>query len=120
MKKNVWLAIGLAVGAVVVYYAAYLNQRKVREVPELPFGTYTLRHDAIGANSRDNLALINNCFQQHDTDCEMAMRSDGRAFPVKAGTSIMGSEIEHGVFSGEVRSGSLAGTKVYLIAEAFK
>ncbi|MGH9687843.1 MAG: hypothetical protein ACRD5K_12210 [Candidatus Acidiferrales bacterium] len=86
----------------------------------LPFDTYTTTKDAPGGNSFDNLSQFADCISNSDQQCETAMMLDGRAFLVKAGTSIDGEEIEDGIFEGRVHSGALVGKDVYIPVGALK
>jgi hypothetical protein len=86
----------------------------------LPFGTYTVKAVTAGADSLDNLALVDNCIKRNDEQCFEAMVMDGRAFPVEAGTSIDGTEIGYGVFEGRVYSGRLVGKEIYIPVVALK
>ena len=83
-------------------------------------GSYAVTRDTAAANSLDNLVQLDECIERKDTDCEMAMVADGRAFLVKAGTSIDATEVGDGALVADVRSGSLVGKRVYLPVGAVK
>jgi hypothetical protein len=123
MKKKVLLILG-AVVLILIIVASFAGngnlQTSTPSTLSMPFGDYTVKKTAAGADSIENLAQMDDCIQRSDKSCETAMLLDGRASLVEAGTLITGGETQESIFCGTVRSGALVGKEVCLPIGAFK
>ena len=86
----------------------------------LPSGSYVVTQDAVGADSLDDLAQIDDCIRRKDQECQKAMLMDGKIYLVKAGTSIDATAVGYDGLICDVRSGALIGKRIYLPVAAVK
>ena len=88
--------------------------------PSLSSGSYIVTQDAVGADTLDDLAQIDDCIRRKDKECQRAMLMDGRIVLVKAGTSMDATGVGYDALICDVRSGALIGKRIYLPVAAVK